>query len=246
MPLVAAYYRPDTVEEALALLDAPNRIPLAGGTVINADRSVPDSGSPELEVVDLQALALSAIDEADDGRVRIGAMATVEAASLSPLLPDGLRSIARAEEPSTLRTIATVGGLIAARYRDSALLAGLLVCDAVVEFAGSQASMSMADVLNSGVPQGSLITAVTIGAAGRLAIAATGRTPADTPIVAAVGSERDGHIRVALTGVGDVPVLVDPADPTAGLNPVTDFRGSAPYRLELAQVLASRVVGELR
>ena len=42
-----------------------------------------------------------------------------------------------------------------------------------------------------------------------------------------------------------MPVLVDPADPTAGLSPPGDFRGSPEYRLGLVEVLVGRVREEL-
>ncbi|NIR36170.1 MAG: xanthine dehydrogenase family protein subunit M, partial [Actinobacteria bacterium] len=65
--MVAAYYRPDSLDEALSLLAEPNRVPLAGGTVVNADRE-----PSEIEVVDLQALGLGGVEH-DGDRVRLGA-----------------------------------------------------------------------------------------------------------------------------------------------------------------------------
>lgn len=235
MPLVAAYHRPPTLDDALALLSEPNRVVLAGGTTVNADRE-----PSAIEVVDLQALGLGGIDGAD-GRVRLGATTTLAELTESEHVPDLIRRLARAEAPSTLRTLATVGGTVAGADPDSVLLAAFLVHDARVELAGAD-SAGLAEILTGGVPSGAIITAVSLDTHGRGAHAGTGRTPADVPIVAAVARLTDSGPVVALTGVGSVPMLVDGSDPTAGLDPPGDFRGSSGYRSELARILTGRVI----
>ncbi|MXW95209.1 MAG: hypothetical protein F4110_07635 [Acidimicrobiaceae bacterium] len=243
VPLVAEYHRPASLDEALELLGSPRRVALAGGTMLNADREPSD-----LEAVDLQALGLDTIAATDAGRVRIGATATLDAVRRCELLGDSLRDLARAEQPSTLRTLATVGGLVAKASSESLLLAALLAHDAQVELVGSSAAAAesgLAGLLATGVPRGSLVTAVTVDPSGRTATARTGRTPADVPIVAAYGRRIEGFAAVALTGVADHPVLVDVGDPTSGLNPAGDFRGSREYRLHLAGTLTARVMQEL-
>ncbi len=79
---------------------------------------------------------------------------------------------------------------------------------------------------------------------GRTATARTGRTPADVPIVAAVGRHNGDTLLLALTGVASTPRLVDQTDIEA-LEPPADFRGSAEYRRHLAAVLIRRVVDDL-
>ena len=239
MPLVAAYFRPDSLDEALSLLAGPHRIVLGGGTTINSDRQRSD-----VEVVDLQALGLDSI-ESSETELRIGATATLADVAGSDQVPDGLCAIARRESPSTLRTLATIGGLIASAHPDSVLLAALLVHGASVDLAGSEA-MPLASVLAQGVPSQAIITAVRLDPTGVLCHAATGRTPADVPIVAAVARAGAGGISLALTGVAATPITVDPDDPVGGLAPPGDFRGSSGYRVELAGVLAARALGGLR
>ena len=238
MPLVAAYHRPHELAAALALVAEPNRVVLAGGTVLNADRapSVP-------EAVDLQDCGLDTI-EATDGRLRLGAMATLDAVARHDGVPPDLAAAARAEMPSTLRTLATVGGTVAVGDSESLLLAALLAHDAIVELAPDDAR-TLADVLANGVPPGEIVMALTVDRTGDTALAVTGRTPADTPIVAAYGRRSSGGLEIAVTGAAPVPVLVDPADPRAGLSPPGDFRGSPEYRLGLVEVLVARVRGEL-
>ena len=240
MPLVIAYHRPSNLDEALDLLSSPERVALGGGTTLNADRDPSD-----LEAVDLQSLGLDAITAAGDGRVRVGATATLDAVRRCELLPDSLRETAGLEQPSTLRTLATVGGLVARASAESLLLAGLLAHDAQVELAGPAFGCSLAELLAAGLPRGSLITAVTVDPSGRTATARTGRTPADVPIVAAYGRRIEGFVAMALTGVSNHPVLVDVYDPTAGLEPAGDFRGGRGYRLHLAATLTARVMEEL-
>ena len=237
---MTAYHRPSTLDEALDLLSSPGRVALGGGTTLNADREPSD-----LEAVDLQSLGLDAIRATGDGWVRVGATATLDAVRRCELLPDSLRELARFEQPSTLRTLATVGGLLAGGSAESLLLAGLLAHDARVELAGPASECTLAGMVAAGLPRGSLITAVTVDPSGRTATARTGRTPADVPIVAAYGRRVEGFVAMALTGVGDHPVLVDVYDPTAGLDPAGDFRGSREYRLHLAGTLTARVMQEL-
>lgn len=244
VPLVTAYHRPASLDEALDLLGSSGRVALGGGTTLNADREPSD-----LEAVDLQALGLDGITADPDGRVRLGATATLDAVRRSDLVPGGLRELARAEQPSTLRTLATVGGAVAKASSESVLLAGLLAHEAQVELAGpgdaGPSGRTLAGLLASGLAPGSLITAVTVDPAGRTAFAGTARTPADMPIVAAYGRRTEGFVAMALTGVADHPVLVDVFDPAAGLDPAGDFRGGPEYRLHLAATLTARVMQEL-
>ena len=239
---MVAYHRPTTIEDAIGLLSEPDRVVLAGGTMLNADREPSD-----LEAVDIQALRLDRIEADDTGRVRLGAMVTLDEISRSESIPARMRHVARAEAPSTLRTLATVGGLVARRQADSVLLAALLAHRGRVALAGGGGAddLELGELLDADMPAGALITAVTIDPDGAVATAGTGRTPADVPIVAAYGRRVGGAVTVTLTGVAGVPVRADESDPVAGLAPDGDFRGSSEYRLMLAGVLTRRVVADL-
>lgn len=234
MPRVTAYHRPASLEEALELLGGPGRIPLAGGTIVNTP------GGEPVEAVDLRALGISGI-EPSDGTVRIGAMTVLSELAESDGVPPIVAEAARRELPSTLRALATVGGTIAVGDADSLLVAALLAHGADVEVA-AQERRPLAGHLDGG--QG-LITAVVIEDGGRGTIMRTGRTPADEPIVAAVARRVGDQVTLVLTGVAATPVVVDPMDPTAGLDPIGDFRGSREYRLHLAAVNARRALSDL-
>lgn len=239
VPSVLAYHRPRSLDEAHALLSNPRHALLAGGTlIVPASRKPTDEG---VSLIDLQALGLDTIEE-DGDRLTIGAMVRLGDLMVDARTPSLLADLCRRELPSTLRNAATLGGTVGAAEADSVLLAGLLVHDAAIGLHAAT-DRSLAALLAAAVTD--LITAVSVETSGKGAIAVTGRTPADVPIVAAVGRLTASGIRLALTGVAATPVLVDPADPTAGLAPTADFRGTADYRLHLAATLSTRVLEQL-
>jgi len=240
MPSVLAYHRPENLEEAAALLARPNRRAVGGGTVVVPEaRQQTDEG---VELVDLQALGLDGIDVVSDS-LAVGAMVKLGDLMVNAEVPDVIRSLAQRELPSALRNQATVGGTIAQASRDSVLLAGLLAYETDVAIHDAD-PVPLGQLLKAGVGD-RLITGVVFSNEGTAAFAATGRTPADDPIVSAVARSGDNGVLLALTGVAPTPVLADTANPTSGLNPEADFRGSREYRLHLANVLAARVLGEV-
>ncbi len=238
MPRAIAYHRPDSVEDAVALLNDNSYQPLAGGTVLNGD----DDPTP-VTMVDLQGCGLDGIS-GDAGQLRLGAMTTLHDMLNDERVPTGLADAAQAELPSTLRTLATVGGTVATGNADSILLAALLVHDARVELVGLSGyeKLPLADVLKAGVAAGYVVTAVELDPSGDCVRQSTARTPSDTPIVSATARNAADGVRLALTGMADHPVLADALDPTTGLEPISDFRGSADYRRTLAEVLAKRAI----
>jgi CO/xanthine dehydrogenase FAD-binding subunit len=237
MHQIVGYHRPVTISDAVALLDDDLRLPIGGGTSIRHD-----GGGPPVEVVDLQALGLGAI-VAEGDRVRLGATATLQQLTDANAVPDLVRRVAKAEQPSAMRTITTVGGTIGAADPESVLLAVFVVHDALVRFADGR-DVELSTVLDGGMLRGDLIVSVSLVAAGRGSLASTARTPADTPIVAAVGRVVDGGTVVALTGVGPVPRVYERRE-LEHLEPPSDFRGTSAYRRHLAAVLSARVVAEL-
>lgn len=243
MQTVIGYHRPETLDDAVRLLSSGERVPLAGGTALAVDAGRPGRHPTPVEVVDLQALGLDRI-EADGTGLRLGAMVRLQALVDHDGVPAVVGRAARAELPSALRSLATVGGSVASRRPDSVLVATLLVHDATVALADGR-RLALADLLQTALGPGDLIVSVTIDGSGRGALSATGRTPADLPIVAAVArTTPGGEMRLALTGVADVPVVAA-AEAIDELNPPGDFRGSPHYRRHLARVLSERVRREL-
>lgn len=237
MPKVVGYHRPATVEEAVGLLAQPNAAVLAGGTRVNAT----PFGNP-LVAVDIQSLDLKGIAATGTDAVRLGAGATLQQLADSELLPALLRELARREAPSTLRTLATVGGTVAAGGWESELLTGLLACEAEVELrsaAGTRTVGLAALLADCELLRSTLIASVTVRVDGVLDADHTARTPGDQAIVSAVARRNaGGSVVVAASGVAATPVIVTDA---ASLTPPADFRGTTEYRKHLAEVLVARV-----
>ena len=238
MATVSRYLRPSTLDEAVALLEQPSAVVLAGGTQLNAA----PTPAPVL-MVDIQALGLSGVERVHGGMLRIGATTTLQEIVDDVSVPVALRDGAGRAGPSTLRTAATVGGCIAAGVPASELLAALLVHDAVVSLFGpdGEQELPLAALLSDAARlEHRIVTAVTIEVAGVTSAARTGRTRADQPIVAAVARRTaTGELRLALTGVAATPVLVADVEK---LDPPGDFLGSSSYRRALAAVLAARAL----
>jgi CO/xanthine dehydrogenase FAD-binding subunit len=241
MPRISAYHRPVDVSEALALLHRPaiRSVVMGGGTSV-----VPARVDVATEVIDLQALGLGAI--VLGAKLTLGASATLHSVFGSADVPAVLRESARREQPSTLRTLATVGGTIVAGDGESEFLATLLAFDATVTYvnlAGSH-ERTLDDVLaDPSVIHGAIVVSVSLDPSGSAVGSRTGRTPMDSPIVAVVGRTRaDGSRAIAASGVARTAVLV--ADPST-LEPPGDFRGSPEYRRALAVELFGRVTTAL-
>ncbi|HQZ35181.1 MAG TPA: FAD binding domain-containing protein [Ilumatobacteraceae bacterium] len=240
MTVLTRYQRPATLQDALELLSQEGSLVLAGGTGVNAGQR-PAAGL----LVDLQALGLDGVHVADDGALVIGATTRLGDLATTDAAPMWLRELARKELPSTLRTLATVGGTVVAGCWESALVAGLLACDAVVSMAGREGTSEVALVAllsDPGLVNGRVITAVRLDIAGNASVHSTARTIADRPIVACIARHTATGVRVAMSGVADTAVVVDDVE---NLSPPGDFRGSSEYRRHLARVLRTRALTEI-
>lgn len=245
MPQLKKYHRPESVDSALELLGRPDvRTALvAGGTYLT-----PRLEEEVDEVVDLQAVGLDQIEH-DDEQMTLGAMVTIQAVVDDEEAPALLREMARREGPNTFRNQGTVGGAVARADVESEFLAALLVLEAqvTVQPAGGERQLSLAEFLAdvAGALENGILTSVSLAKGGETADARVARTPADTPIVAAVG-RRDGagNVHLAMCGIADRPMVVDP-DEIENVDPPADFRGSAEYRRKMAGVLGRRVLAAL-
>ncbi len=237
--MITKYYRPATLDEAIALAARPDAVVLAGGTGINADPSL-----SAVVAVDLQATGLSGIS-ADAVVVRIGATTTLQDVADADQVPPVLRDLAQREAPRIIRNAATVGGTIGVADFESPLLTGLLAFGAEVSLAGpgSTTVRTLDELLGDpDALDGAIITSISVPIRGTAAACDTARTPMDRPIVLAVAHRGvGGDVRLAMSGVADRPVVVDP-ERIGDLAPPHDFRGSSEYRGSIGSVLAGRAL----
>lgn len=247
MPQLKAYHRPSSVDEALQLLarTGANTAVIGGGTWIVA--RMPDLVE---EVVDLQAIPNLNRITVQGPQMTLGAMVRLQAIVDDPQAPALLKQAAHREGPNTLRHAATVGGTVVHADKESEFLAALLVFEAEVEIQTVTGIRRMSlDQFLRDVPaalSGGLVTAVSLQTTGQTASDRVARTPADKPIVAALARlKEDGSIRLALCGVANTPVLVDPDNVKAAVSPPSDFRGSGEYRRQMAATLSRRVMNQL-
>ncbi|MGB8862259.1 MAG: FAD binding domain-containing protein [Ilumatobacteraceae bacterium] len=239
MSTVIEYHRPTTLEDALRLVAQGGTV-LAGGTVVNAG-----SRPSRPVLVDLQALALAGVAAPDDSTLVIGSMTRLHDLAADTATPDWLRELARRELPSSLRTLGTIGGTIVAGGGESALVAALVACDAIVSLASAAGTNDIALttlLADLGGVEGRIITSVRLDVSGAASVQSTARTTADTPIVCCVARAGTTGLRVAMSGVAATAVAVDDVD---ALAPPGDFRGSGEYRRHLARVLQTRAITEL-
>jgi CO/xanthine dehydrogenase FAD-binding subunit len=262
MALLSEYHKPTTIQEAMQLLrrSEASLVPLAGGSQLIGELETRSRRDVD-GVVDLSGLGLSFIHVEDD-HLSIGAMTTISDmvahSEVGALAGNILRRVARYEGPINLRNAATVGGILAAAAADSELYAALLALGAsIVTHDGQSETIiplaSTTPPLLAGevgrglsavgeVGRGSLITEIRIPRASLSSgHARVARTPMDRPIVAAVAVIGDGIERVVLCGVADRPILDG-----EGIHPISDFKGSAEYRREMAAVMRRRALAEAK
>jgi len=247
--MIVEYHRPDSIEEALRLLqrEAPRTSPMGGGTVLN--RPSPDP----LAVVDLQNLGLSRIERRGNNLL-VGATAKLQSLLDAEGLQPALGRAIRHQATHNLRQSASLAGSLVAADGRSPLAAALLALDTELELAslgGKREKMGLGDLLplRGELLRGRLITSLTVPLNPRLAYEVVARTPADLSIVCAAAAQWPaGRTRLVLGGFGASPLLVLDGPEAAGAEQAArdaysqaeDEWASAEYRQEMAAVLTRR------
>ena len=239
--MITTYHRPQTLDEALALLAQPNTFPLGGGTQLSQPQTDPVS------VVDLQALGLDSL-RVNGNELQIGATCTLQALYESKDCPAALKTALKLEAPINIRNSATVAGALVSSDGRSPFAASLLAMDAKMTVVSGQSSVvSVGEYLLSR-PQG-LVTQISIPLNVKFAFEYVSKTPADKPMVsAAVTQWSSGRTRLALGGYGKAPILAMDGTEAAGIesaaknayHEANDEWASAEYRMDVAATLARR------
>ncbi len=255
--MITEYHRPDTLQEALALLarSQPPTVPLGGGTVLNAPSDT------AVAVVDLQNLGLNAI-ERQGSTLRIGATATLQALLTTPDLPAALTQAIESEATYNLRQVGTLAGTLMVADGRSPLAAVLLALDTQLTLLPDEQTVNLGEFLplRAERPTGQLITGFSLSLQPTLAYQYVARTPADRPIVIAAAARwGSGRLRVVLGGYGTSPLMVldgkgtgetaDTEGAVAAAENATLHAGdqwaSAEYRVDVAKTLVARCVAEV-
>lgn len=244
--MITAYHRPETLEQALALIAraAPMTLPLGGGTLL----SHPDGKS--LEVVDLQHLGLDQIKKR--GReLEIGATVTLQRLLEGETTPDSMKGALKLEAPLNIRNAATAAGDLMAADGRSTFACCLLALDAKIVIQPNDEEMQIGNFLplRGDTMRGRLITKIVLLDHAKLAFEYVARTPADKPLVcAALAVWPSGRTRLAVGGWGKTPLLAMDGTEAEGLESAArnalheamDEWASAEYRQEIAATLAKR------
>lgn len=252
--MIAEYYRPKTLEEALELLARQGAAPLAGGSALN------QPGRQPAAVVDLQDLGLNTVERRGN-TLEVGATATLQqllegAAEYG--LPEALVQAIRLEAARNLRQVATIAGTLVAAGGRSPFTTALLALDAglTVMGGGPQGglqTLSLGDLLplRGERLRGRLITQVSLPLNARLAFDYVARTPADRPILCVAAAVwPSGRTRVALGGFGAAPLLAFDGTESEGAviaaqsacSQAGDDWASAEYRREAAGAITARLL----
>ena len=250
--MITNYHRPQTLDEALALLSQPNTLPLGGGTLLSSSKG--DSVS----VVDLQLLGINQIHKKGND-LEIGATVTLQQLLESEHCPEAMKSAIKLEAPLNLRNSATVAGTLVTCDGRSSFACALLALDARIEQAIFDNSKIEYRVSNIGefLPLRStrLITKITIPLHIKFAFEQVARTPSDKPIVCvALAQWTGGRARLAVGGWGKSPSLAMDGTEAEGIesaarnacHEASDDWGSAEYRMDVASTLAKRCFANMK
>jgi probable selenate reductase FAD-binding subunit len=239
--MITTYHRPQTTDEALALLNQPDTLPLGGGTLL----SKPTTDS--VSVVDLQALGLNSL-RVEGNDLKIGATCTLQALYESEHCPAALKTALKLEAPLNIRNSATVAGTLVASDGRSPFATSLLAMDAKVTVVSDQSSVVNVGEYLLSKPKG-LITQIVIPLNVKFAFEFVSKTPADKPLVAAALAQwNSGRTRLTLGGYGKSPVLAMDGTEADGIESAAknayheaqDEWASAEYRMDVAATLAKR------
>ena len=256
---IQEYRFAESLDEALALLDASRRNHIIGGGMwLRLGRM------PIKTAIDLSRLDLGGVRETED-EVVIGAMATLRdvetAACLQSLFGGALAASVAPIVGVQFRNMATVGASVYSRYGFSDIVTALLALDARVELHRA-GSVALEDFLRNPPEKRDILTAIRVRKDGRRASYQTfRRTRTDFGVLNVCASVSPaGAYRVSVGGrprraarcpeaerllaAGDAPGAARAAAEL--LDYGANMRASSEYRKNLAGVLTLRAWEDLK
>jgi aerobic carbon-monoxide dehydrogenase medium subunit len=246
---------PQTLREAIALLDAEGARPFSGGTALMLMMKAGVMRPTRL--VSLRRLALDRIELGARGELRIGAMVSLRQLEKSDLVRRGWPAITRTLLTLSnvrVRNVARVGGALAhgEPHMDLPPLLSALGASAVLAGPGGERSVPVeslyAGYLETTLARNELIVRVDVPAMGKRWAAylkCTTRSMDDWPAVGVavcLGEET----RLFVSAATDRPTRLASADAVEALQIEGDLHGSAAYKKQLIRVYLKRAIDEAR
>src|SRR5687767_8416187 len=247
--------QPQTLSEAISLLDVEGARPFSGGTALMLMMKAGVLRPARL--VSLRKLNLGKIETGPDGGLRIGAMTPLRTLEKSEAVGKGWPVIARTLRTLSnvrVRNVATVGGALAHAdpHMDLPPLLSALGAKVVVHGRNGQRALPVEDLyagyLENTLKEGELITQVEIPPLGKRRAAylkCTTRSADDWPAVGvavALGEET----RIFVSAATDRPTRIADESALASLKIEGDLHGSAQYKRHLLKVYLRRAIDEAR
>lgn len=249
--MIQEYFRPATVDEAVALLqdDEKQRKPMGGGT------SLSRLGLGQVGVVDLQDTGLDQIENRGQ-RIMAGAMVRLETLMTHPRVHPEIQRAIRIDVSENIRNMASLGGWLASSDGRSIFTTVLLALDTTLTWAPGDERVRMGNwlPLRGQESPGLFITEAEWWMRPHLAFEYVARSPKDRPIlIVAVAQWGSGRTRVALGGTGETSIIAMDGPDASGIDvacrdayhDAEDPWAKALYRREVAPKLALRCLDRI-
>lgn len=244
--MIGAYFRPETVPEALKLLTEPgtDRKPLGGGTTVSRMQA------QAFDVVDLQQTGLNQIEQRGQ-RMVAGAMVRLSDLMAHPDVHPEIKRAIGIDASENSRNAATLGGWLVSSDGRSIFSTLLLALDTTLAWEPDEARVRMGNWLpmRDQEPPGVLLTETEWWLRPYLTFEYVARSPKDRPIlIVAAAQWTSGRTRIVLGGYGDAPIVAMDGPEDRGADVASrdayyeadDAWASAAYRREVASQLALR------
>lgn len=249
--MIAEYFRPGTLDEAVTLLvdEQKNLKPLGGGTKLSRRQSEP------LGVVDLQNTGLDQI-ETRGQRIMAGAAARLDQLLKHPDVHPEIKRAIMIDSAQNMRNMATLGGWLVSSDARSIFSTVLLALDATLTWMPDEERIRMGNWLPMRETEspGVLMTEVEWWTRPHLVFEYVARSPKDRPIlIVAAAQWGSGRTRVTLGGYGGTPIVAMDGPEDRGVDVAVrdayyeaeDTWATAVYRREVASRLALRCLDRI-
>ena len=250
------FAEPESLREAIALLDDDSARPFSGGTALMLMMKAGVLRPARL--VSLRRLGLGGIDAGPAGELRIGAMTSLRELEKSERVRRGWPAISRALRTLSnvrVRNVARIGGHLAHGDPHTDLPPLLSALGAVATIAGPGGERTApveslyAGYLETTLKRNELITRIDVPAMGKRRAAylkCTTRSVDDWPAVG-VAVVLDGERQtIVVSAATDKPTRLASAEAVDALPIEDDLHGSAAYKKQLVRVYVKRAIHEAR